>query len=76
MKLLDVLVSRTALEMWAETSSDFFQQGWDDFFWSIPAGEASGAASLQIEVTPNIDVETEIGQDAQAGAGVTWSWDY
>lgn len=40
------------------------------------AGEASGAASLQIEVTPNIDVETEIGQDAQAGAGVTWSWDY
>jgi len=40
------------------------------------AGEASGAASLQIEVSPNIDVETEIGQDAQAGAGVLWHWDY
>jgi translocation and assembly module TamB len=40
------------------------------------AGEASGAASLQIEVTPNIDVETQIGQDAQAGAGVLWRWDY
>lgn len=40
------------------------------------AGEASGAASLKIEVTPNIEVETEIGQDAQAGAGVSWSWDY
>ena len=40
------------------------------------AGEASGAASLQIEVTPNIEVETKVGQDAQAGAGVSWSWDY
>lgn len=40
------------------------------------AGEASGAASIQVEVTPSISVETQIGQDAQAGGGVLWRWDY
>lgn len=40
------------------------------------AGEAGGAATLQIEVTPNITVESEVGQDAQAGGGVFWRYDY
>ncbi len=39
-------------------------------------GEASGAANLQIEVTPSISLESKIGQDAQGGAGVFWSRDY
>lgn len=39
-------------------------------------GENSGAANLQVEVTPNITVESELGQDTQGGAGVFWEWDY
>jgi len=40
------------------------------------AGETSGAAKIQVEVTPNISLESEVGQDAQAGAGILWKWDY
>lgn len=40
------------------------------------AGENSGAANVEIEVTPNITVESEIGQDSESGAGVFWQWDY
>lgn len=39
-------------------------------------GPASGAASIQIEVTPNINVESEVGQDARVGGGVFWKRDY
>lgn len=39
-------------------------------------GDAAGGANLEVEVTPNITVESEIGQDAQGGAGVFWNWDY
>lgn len=40
------------------------------------SGENSGAANLEIELTPNITLESEVGQDTQAGAGVFWEWDY
>ena len=40
------------------------------------SGENSGAANLEVEVTPNITLESEVGQDAQAGAGLFWEWDY
>ena len=39
-------------------------------------GESAGSANLEVEVTPNITIESEIGQDAQGGAGVFWNWDY
>lgn len=39
-------------------------------------GENSGAATIQIEVTPSINVESRIGQDAQGGGGVFWKHDY
>ncbi len=38
--------------------------------------EGSGNANLEIELTPNITVESEIGQDAQGGAGIFWKYDY
>lgn len=38
--------------------------------------ENSGAATLEFEVTPDITIESEVGQDAQAGGGVFWEWDY
>ncbi len=40
------------------------------------SGEDSGSASVEIELTPNITLESEIGQDARGGAGIFWEWDY
>lgn len=36
----------------------------------------SGGAKVQIEVSPSIQVESEVGQDAKAGAGILWHWKY
>lgn len=38
--------------------------------------ENSGEATIQIEVTPSINVESRIGQDAQGGGGIFWKRDY
>lgn len=38
--------------------------------------ETSGAANIRVDVTPNIAVDSRVGQDAQGGAGVSWHWDY
>ena len=50
----------------------------DDVYLELEKGqgENSGAAKVQIEVTPDISVESEVGEDARAGAGVLWKWDY
>lgn len=40
------------------------------------AGENSGGAKMQIELTPRMSVETEMGQDARAGGGLFWKRDY
>ncbi|MGE0151635.1 MAG: translocation/assembly module TamB domain-containing protein [Reyranellaceae bacterium] len=41
-------------------------------------GAASGSSSavVEIEVTPNIKVESEVGTDARSKVGVTIEWDY
>jgi len=39
-------------------------------------GPESGRASLQWEITPNITIQTEVGINAEAGAGIGWKWDY
>jgi translocation and assembly module TamB len=39
-------------------------------------GTESGKASVTWEVTPNISVDTEIGENASTGVGVNWKWDY
>ena len=35
-----------------------------------------GTVSLEVELTPNLTVESEVGSDAQAGIGVNWKLDY
>ena len=40
------------------------------------AGEDTGTAKVEVELTPSITLESEVGQNAQAGAGVLWKWDY
>ncbi|PCK00421.1 MAG: hypothetical protein COA45_01185 [Zetaproteobacteria bacterium] len=50
----------------------------DKVYLEVEAGsaEGSGSANLEIELTPNITLESEIGQDARGGAGIFWNWDY
>ncbi|MGN7437917.1 MAG: translocation/assembly module TamB domain-containing protein [Alcanivorax sp.] len=50
----------------------------DKVYLEFEAGseEDSGNANVQVELTPNITLESEVGQDARAGAGVFWKWDY
>lgn len=50
----------------------------DDVYLELEkgAGEGSGAAKIQVELSPTISLESKIGQDAQAGAGIMWRWDY
>ncbi len=40
------------------------------------SGEKSGAASVEIEVTPNVKVESKAGQNGDTDVGVFWEWDY
>jgi len=39
-------------------------------------GPETGRASIRWEITPNITVQTEVGVNAEAGAGIHWKWDY
>ncbi|WP_435640284.1 translocation/assembly module TamB domain-containing protein [Micavibrio aeruginosavorus] len=39
-------------------------------------GGTGSAASIEVEVTPSISVESSVGQDAQVGGGVFWTRDY
>ena len=38
--------------------------------------EEGGRAKVEVELTPTVRVETEMGTDADAGLDVIWSWDY
>ena len=39
-------------------------------------GPKGGKGSVVWEITPNISVETEVGENATIGGGVNWKWDY
>ncbi len=36
----------------------------------------SGAVSVEVDITPNISVESRVGADSKQGLGVNWKWDY
>jgi len=36
----------------------------------------SSKAKVQVEVTPNVSVESEVGANSEGGMGVRWRWDY
>jgi translocation and assembly module TamB len=40
------------------------------------AKSASSAATVEIEVTPNVKVESEVGAGGTGKAGVYLEWDY
>ncbi len=40
------------------------------------AERQSTRATVEVEVTPNITVNTDVGQDNQGRVGIKWQWDY
>lgn len=50
----------------------------DKVYLEFKGGSAdkSGAANLSVEITPEIKLESEVGQDARGGAGILWKRDY
>jgi translocation and assembly module TamB len=38
--------------------------------------DESGKVAVEVEVTPNITVETEVKENAEGGVGVKWKWNY
>jgi translocation and assembly module TamB len=36
----------------------------------------SSAATVEIELTPNLKLETDVGADANSKAGINWEWNY
>jgi translocation and assembly module TamB len=50
----------------------------DKVYLQVGGGAAknSGAATVKYQVTPHVTIDSKVGQDAQAGGGVSWSWDY
>jgi autotransporter translocation and assembly factor TamB len=39
-------------------------------------GSASSRASVEVELSPNLSLETEMGADSGGGVGLKWRWDY
>jgi translocation and assembly module TamB len=39
-------------------------------------GPTSGKASVKWDITPNLSLDTEIGENATTGVGINWKWDY
>lgn len=50
----------------------------DKVYLEVERGKAedSGKANIQIELTPSVNIQSEIGQDASAGGGIFWKRDY
>ncbi|WP_188580990.1 translocation/assembly module TamB domain-containing protein [Tistrella bauzanensis] len=48
----------------------------DDLFVGVEQGAGSSKATVELEVMPNISVDTEVGGEGGASAGITWSYDY
>ena len=50
----------------------------DNVFVEVERGVAagSGKARVQIELTPNLSVGTEVNEQSQTGVGVQWRYDY
>ena len=55
------LLASVVSEIFAETSSDFFRQGYEDFFWSIPVQETTTEAAVKLQATlPEVEYLREL----------------
>jgi autotransporter translocation and assembly factor TamB len=39
-------------------------------------GPGSSAATVEVEITPNLSLETDVGTDSRSRVGLQWKWDY
>ena len=39
-------------------------------------GADSGKISVEVDLTPNITLDSETGADSESGVGINWKWDY
>ncbi len=40
------------------------------------AAADSGSVAVEVDITPNISLESKVGADSNQGLGVNWKWDY
>ncbi|MFC1892042.1 translocation/assembly module TamB domain-containing protein, partial [Thermodesulfobacteriota bacterium] len=61
-----------------ETSISIGKYLRDNIYIEMEKGftDDSGKVSVEVEVTPDISVESDIGMDSQGGLGINWKWDY
>jgi translocation and assembly module TamB len=82
--LLDTLRSETGLDDLSVSNDDAGgttvgagKYITDKVYIQVGGGAAKGgAATVKYQITPNVTIDSKINQDAQAGGGVSWSWDY
>jgi translocation and assembly module TamB len=50
----------------------------DDIYVEVEKGLTSDkdTLSVEMEVTPHIEVETEVGTDSNGKVGLNWKWEY
>lgn len=50
----------------------------DDVYVDVSggAGEESGAASIEVELTPSVTLESRVGQTGETESNIFWQWDY
>lgn len=50
----------------------------DKVFVGVTQGTqpGTGFTTVEVEVTPNVSVESNVGQDGRSNVGVKWKWDY
>lgn len=73
---LDVLrVDQGASGATTVAAGKYLREG---FYVGVEQGALASDSSVKVEVdlTDNISVDTKVGQDASAGAGINWKWDY
>jgi autotransporter translocation and assembly factor TamB len=61
-----------------ETSASVGKYMRDNVYLEVEQGLGAdtGKVSVEIELTPHIAVETDMGAAGQGGVGVNWKWDY
>ena len=50
----------------------------DDVYMEMEQGMGtdSGKVTIEMEIAPNVTVQSEVGMDANTGIGINWKWDY
>jgi len=75
---VDTLEIKQSEEASEETSAAVGKYLGENVYMEVEKGLNSegGKVNVEVEVTPNITVESEAGSDASGGVGILWKWDY